>query len=242
MDHAPPPKKDRCPTPGPLSSRSMTYSVRTAIAVTLGLFACAAPGPRANGSKGEAPKAQVAAQTESGIGGRALDANGDALADEFSPVTQTYLSKTVGFSMKFDPTWLVWAHQKTMPPQMQVVSSKMRESGAEVLLFARTKDNLRWLRITAEETDIALEQYFALIRQVNAKDISLDEHEVTKLGNGDAVRWTFQTQVNGMPIKYQEYQVKRGPFNLRISFWTALTLFDALQGDFARVGGTYTEL
>lgn len=218
----------------------MSFHPRLAAFPLAILVACAVPGPRPE--KTEAPTPKVVVAPESGIGGRALDANGDALADEYSTATQTYLSKTVGFSLKFDPTWVVWAHHNGMPPQMKTISTQMRGEGAEVLLFAHTKDNLRWVRITAEETDIALEQYFKLIREVNAKDVQSDEHEIMKIGNSDAVRWVFRTQVNDIAIKYQEYQVKRGPFNLRMSFWTALTLFDTLQNDFARVGGTYTEL
>ena len=118
----------------------------------------------------------------------------------------------------------------------------MEESGAEVLLFASTSDKTRWLRVSAEETNLPLAQYFGLIRQANEREIVADEHELVRLGKADAVSWIFQSQSNGLVFKYQEYQVKRGAFNLRMSFWTLLALFDSRREGFAQVGGTYAEL
>ncbi len=174
-------------------------------------------------------------------GGRVPDQNGDYYTDSLDSFSNHYSNQTIGFSLDFKDSWKLYPHYNTLPGDAVGFADQFRENGAEMLLIGMSPRGLYGMRVSVEEVDMPVKEYFAVIRSINAREFSRDSFRETTVNGKQAVEWQMQLSKNNVDLRYLEYQLKNGPFNLRITFWTAEALFQAYEPLFRNVIGSYAE-
>lgn len=163
---------------------------------------------------------------------------GDLFADRYSD--SIYVNEAAGFKLMLPSDWTAYAHYDDMPVEYKPMARDAREYGSELALLAWSRNQLMGMRIIMEDTDVPLMEYFDLIKEINQADIEQDlGHEVTTLGNVEAIRWIMETSYEGVSVRYLEYQVHLKNYNVRITFWTPTRMYGAYSGRFRQIASTF---
>ncbi len=145
--------------------------------------------------------------------------------------------------MSLPPDWSAYTHFDDMPPDIKPLARETRDYGSEIAMVAISGNQLMGMRILMEDTDVPLQEYFGLIKEVNQVDIARDQgHRVTRLGNVDSIRWIMDSVQEGVMVRYLEYQVHLNKFNVRITFWTPERLYGVYSNRFESIAGTFQRL
>jgi hypothetical protein len=145
-----------------------------------------------------------------------------------------YVNDTIGFSITFNNSWRLYPHTASMPRHIKGVAKELSAQGAEMLFFATSSDGLLGARAIVEETDWSLDKYYKIVFEVNRDEFDHISYDIVKTGHMDMIEWIYKTD----KFTFQEYQVKNGKYNIRLSFWTFTTLFDDYKDEFYNISKT----
>ncbi len=127
-----------------------------------------------------------------------------------------------------------------VPPDIKPLARETRSFGSEIAMVAISRNQLMGMRVLMEDTDVPLNEYFQLIKEINQVDIARDlGHQVTRLGNVDSIRWIMDSTQDGVMVRYLEYQVHLNEFNIRITFWTPERLYSTYSGEFQEIADSF---
>lgn len=160
-------------------------------------------------------------------------------ADLYDPVKRMYSNPQIGFTLTFGEAWIMYESEAKMPPQAQGYARQVRESGGEMLFVAQNRAGTMYMRGIAEETALDPEAYFEIIQRVNAKELTESNHESAVLNGEKAVRWTYSADTGATRIQFLEYQIRRGRYNVRLSFWTLPSLFASYEPEFETIARSF---
>lgn len=130
--------------------------------------------------------------------------------------------------------WMVYTDRKDCPDNILALIERLEQEGYKIPLFAFTRDYSCGLRVIAEPTDLELEQYFKIIKQVNEAALGEHSEPSTIYINGrEALFWEYRVKDNN--LKFMEVMLSEGGSNLRVSIWTREELFEGRYLEFMEI-------
>ncbi|HBS03515.1 MAG TPA: hypothetical protein DEA96_01025 [Leptospiraceae bacterium] len=166
---------------------------------------------------------------------------GDLFADRFN--AGQYVNHAAGFKLHLPPGWSAYTHFDDMPPDIKPLARDTRSYGSEIAMVAISRNQLMGMRVLMEDTDVPLQEYFRLIKEINQVDIANDMgYRVTRLGNVDSIRWIMDSVQDGVMVRYLEYQLHLNQFNVRITFWTPEKLYSTYSSHFEEIAGSFQRI
>ncbi len=162
-----------------------------------------------------------------------------ALSNEYSnydPSKFQYSNDAIKFSVCFNDNWDIYYSYTTMLADIQNFVKPINP--ANFLYFGMTKNKLLGCRGLVEEVNMDLGDYFAILKDVNAKAISNFSEKNIKINHTPMIYWTYET--SGNQFFFAEYIFKKGNYDVRLSFWTLKSLFNKYSKEFDNIMKTFT--
>jgi hypothetical protein len=157
-------------------------------------------------------------------------------SDQYVNKDSRYVNDSLGFSLTFNDSWRMYPNTASMPGQIQGIARAIADEGGELIYFALSKNGSLGARATVEDIDLPLEQFYKVIFEVNSDELDKQiSYDIVKMGRENMVKWVYQAG----QMTYQEYQVKRGKYNIRMTFWVFSALYDDYKDEFYKIASTY---
>lgn len=155
-----------------------------------------------------------------------------------------YRNPAAGFEVRFGQHWHVATRPDQANPEFQHLWSQFEEEELALLLLAYPASFLYFTRITVEPVNLAMQDYFEIILEVNRGELlNYESPSWVRTGNNQALKWEFITSDGGgNTIRNLEYQLKEGSNNIRITFGADERFFHMFESEFERVINSYRTL
>jgi len=141
-----------------------------------------------------------------------------------------YQNKIIGLSLNFGEHWRAIIQAEKFPADYAEFAEKIQDQGGELLMIAEEMpEGVNSAQIIAEPTNIALQEYFQLIKDLNKGDYVNSKHSTVLINQTSMIKWQYTTNSPEDEYVYLDYILKQGKYNLRISFWAYREMQSALE-------------
>lgn len=171
---------------------------------------------------------------------RSPDVNGDIFSDRFDASSLLYENITVGFQMRFIRGWKMYVYSNDFPAKLKYQAELLRRSdrdagiNGEMTLLGMSGARSLHIRTIVEEVNLDLEKYHEIVRIANQKDLSSLKNENSKLINiadKEMIVWEYTIPIQGMPVRFLEYQAVHNKFNFRFTFWSLESIMPSVRDE-----------